>query len=374
MASNVITVLNDEEEETLQEGFDTEEWKTKLKCPICFNYPYGTIYGCRNGHHFCNDCRAKITRCPLCRDKVINCRQLMVETVLRKALKNTLSVCQHDGCNTRCAFDQWMDHQIRCPFRLIRCPKSSLNMCQFRGNLGKFVEHCLSDNCCELNIHDEWDAQGPEGQFEEVSTFQGTVDYHHVDPPLFRRILPTSSFIYKPAVFISNKIATVGLASLIMIRTPAKYWRLVPQILAPDELAKYWTVHLTITDLKRPDAHKYSYWGPPIGNDLPQSHIHNTKYCLTMHEQQLKGLNSQSARCLFEYRITFTINQSYLEKCTPWAVDIRELQKQIHTTRITVNTEEPHAEEEDSDDGSMPELEGMDGVDETDYRNVAFVI
>ena len=375
MASNTIPEV-DENEEVLRDEFNTEEWKTKLKCPVCFNYPYGSIFGCRNGHHYCNDCRAKLTKCPLCRDKAINCRQLMVEVVLRTALKNTFSVCQHEGCRTRCPFDQWMDHQQRCPFRPIRCPKSSLNMCQFRGNLTDFIAHCARGNCCELNIHKDLDKEESSVRYENDSTFTGVVNYRHVDPPLFRRILPTTSFTYKPAIFLSTKMATVGLATLIIIRTPAKYWRLVPMILVPNDHAKYWNVHLTVTDLSRPDAHKYSYWGPPIGNDLPQSYIHNTRCCLTMHEQQFREMDVASAQCRFEYTITFTIKDAFLERCRPWIVNMSELkllvQKSLETRRniyLSVS-----ADEDSDDDDSMPELEGPPDIDEVDTRTVGFFV
>lgn len=46
------------------EGLNIEK---ELECPICFELSRPPIYQCPEGHIICNDCRPKVSRCPVCR-------------------------------------------------------------------------------------------------------------------------------------------------------------------------------------------------------------------------------------------------------------------------------------------------------------------
>ena len=52
------------------------------ECKICFS-KITRAYTCKNGHLLCDQCKAKITKCPHCREKTIT-RSLVIEEILEK--------------------------------------------------------------------------------------------------------------------------------------------------------------------------------------------------------------------------------------------------------------------------------------------------
>ena len=78
-----------------------ENQRKSLECPVCFHIPrFGPVYGCRNGHFLCQECQKSVNKCPICRDLDLNCRQLMVESMVRDIDSSGLKIkCKNDYCN-----------------------------------------------------------------------------------------------------------------------------------------------------------------------------------------------------------------------------------------------------------------------------------
>ncbi|KAK7874570.1 hypothetical protein R5R35_013140 [Gryllus longicercus] len=59
-----------------------EQLRKALECPVCSDtMERTTVRMCPNGHAFCNDCRAKMLQCPICRNPNINGRCIILEDI-----------------------------------------------------------------------------------------------------------------------------------------------------------------------------------------------------------------------------------------------------------------------------------------------------
>ena len=76
-----------------------------LECPVCLDpFKDPPIYLCEKGHGLCQTCRdplkAQDKSCPLCLGKLLDVRNLAVESMLEKLPKIK---CKYEGC----AFERW---------------------------------------------------------------------------------------------------------------------------------------------------------------------------------------------------------------------------------------------------------------------------
>lgn len=55
-----------------------------LKCPHCFEFPFGIIEQCTIGHNCCVFCRKKSMVCPICQSTYIGTRNFVIENVIRE--------------------------------------------------------------------------------------------------------------------------------------------------------------------------------------------------------------------------------------------------------------------------------------------------
>ena len=65
----------------------TEDIKNVYSCTVCFNVPRkGYIYQCDNGHLHCSTCHEKLKKkkCPICRIKLRETRNLAAEQTIEK--------------------------------------------------------------------------------------------------------------------------------------------------------------------------------------------------------------------------------------------------------------------------------------------------
>mmetsp|Transcript_25322 Transcript_25322/g.28168 ORF Transcript_25322/g.28168 Transcript_25322/m.28168 type:complete len:428 (+) Transcript_25322:94-1377(+) len=115
-----------------------------LQCGICFQI-LDTPRQCQNGHAFCYKCITQAIEqngatCPHCRvnlDKTKLGRSLFLEKYLREEevwcrwhyavqkSSNSLAyqelVVDKDGCNEKCTIEKVRQHEVECPFRIVRC-------------------------------------------------------------------------------------------------------------------------------------------------------------------------------------------------------------------------------------------------------------
>ncbi|XP_049824268.1 E3 ubiquitin-protein ligase SIAH1A-like [Aethina tumida] len=52
-----------------------------FECPVCYNYAHPPLRPCVSGHIFCNDCWAKVSNCPMCRERKSSARDLVLESI-----------------------------------------------------------------------------------------------------------------------------------------------------------------------------------------------------------------------------------------------------------------------------------------------------
>ncbi|CAH2000333.1 unnamed protein product [Acanthoscelides obtectus] len=69
-----------------------------LECPVCFEYMTDQIINCANGHSFCQNCKASIENCPICRTTLSDSRNYALE----KLVKSLKIACRRS--TTGCAF------------------------------------------------------------------------------------------------------------------------------------------------------------------------------------------------------------------------------------------------------------------------------
>ena len=72
----------------------TEDIKNVYSCSVCFNVPRkGYIYQCDNGHLHCSACHEKLKKkkCPICRIKLRETRNLAAEQTIEKYVSKSFS-------------------------------------------------------------------------------------------------------------------------------------------------------------------------------------------------------------------------------------------------------------------------------------------
>ena len=95
-----------------------------LECPVCLDpFKDPPIYLCEKGHGLCQTCRdplkAQDKPCPVCRGKLLDVRNLAVESMLAKLPKIK---CKYEGCT----FERWdgelvKTHEDECKEKPVKC-------------------------------------------------------------------------------------------------------------------------------------------------------------------------------------------------------------------------------------------------------------
>lgn len=62
-----------------------------LQCPVCFELPNGAIQQCEQGHAVCQNCRRKLTNCPVCRGLFYGTRNYVMEELIEKMKRSNVS-------------------------------------------------------------------------------------------------------------------------------------------------------------------------------------------------------------------------------------------------------------------------------------------
>ena len=101
------------------------DWVTKsLECPVCLEpMMEPPIYQCEKGHGMCSTCRETIKAqnkpCPVCRCKLTDARNMVVENILEQLPKIK---CKHEGCTFQKSDGQQVKiHEEECRQRPVTC-------------------------------------------------------------------------------------------------------------------------------------------------------------------------------------------------------------------------------------------------------------
>jgi len=120
----------------------SEEYiKDLVKCCVCFEVPRSYLHQCSSGHIICCICRPKLGKCPLCQVKLSDSRNLAVERILDAIPLN----CKFNsnGCKEEFLKNLLLEHEKKCPHRVIQCPDLACKKTITSTNL---VNHITSDH------------------------------------------------------------------------------------------------------------------------------------------------------------------------------------------------------------------------------------
>ena len=102
-----------------------------LECPVCMQYMVPPIKLCTNGHSICSKCRDRVQRCPTCRAKFLEIRNVALENIAR-TLKYPCANRQ-SGCRELLSIEHYAKHQDVCVYRKIKCPLHLFLTCSWNG-------------------------------------------------------------------------------------------------------------------------------------------------------------------------------------------------------------------------------------------------
>ena len=113
--------------------------KDILQCPVCLLVPNKPekVNVCYNGHLICNECREKISLCPICRSDKLD----LQSPLLKKIFDSLPSMCPNYGSGCQRSFDdgeELKEHENHCEFRRIDCIVFS---CQERVTFENYIMH-----------------------------------------------------------------------------------------------------------------------------------------------------------------------------------------------------------------------------------------
>ncbi|PSN29638.1 hypothetical protein C0J52_27485 [Blattella germanica] len=130
----------------------------EIECPIYFQYMTPPIKQCLNGHNICKDCRHNIEKCPVCREKLADIRNLTAESMSR--LITHPCVNKKFGCTGHFLLDFKEKHEKTCLFRPIVCPDWT---CEKEGTCLEIHEHFKND-------HLEFLKKAKDGKYKKTFT------------------------------------------------------------------------------------------------------------------------------------------------------------------------------------------------------------
>ena len=110
-----------------------------LECPVCMEYMVPPIKLCKNGHNICSKCRGSAKRCPICRFKFSEIRNVALENIARR--QNYPCLNRQSGCLELFSVEHIAKHHAACVYGKIKCP-FKLNMnCSWNGYKSDLNEH-----------------------------------------------------------------------------------------------------------------------------------------------------------------------------------------------------------------------------------------
>ena len=122
-----------------------------LECPVCMEYMVPPIKLCMSGHNICSRCRWTVQRCPTCRAKFSEIRNVALENIVRRQMYPCAN--RQNGCLDLFSIEHIAEHQAVCVHGKIKCPFHVNRKCSWKGFKSNLKEHAKTAH--------------PEGYFEE---------------------------------------------------------------------------------------------------------------------------------------------------------------------------------------------------------------
>ena len=116
-----------------------EDLLRDLKCPVCMQYMVPPIKLCTNGHNICSKCRQRVQRCPTCRAKFSETRNVALENIARRQKYPCAN--RQSGCLEVLSVEHIAKHHAVCVYGKIKCPYNLFNKCSWDGFKKNLKEH-----------------------------------------------------------------------------------------------------------------------------------------------------------------------------------------------------------------------------------------
>lgn len=264
------------------------EW---MECPVCLETPRsGPIYSCRKGHIICKECQPKVTQCPSCRDRHIDCRSIIAEKLLEATLKDTPVSCKFrtSGCLFEDLVINLEGHETSCMFRSVRCPAFHRGACNWLGPLNKLIQHVMQQKCAQVV------KTKPPNSF-----FVSTIGDFAQDQTVFSKSTATH---WKPVMLISQE-ALKFFCYAIFYRDAQGYWFAYVRSFAPPSIAA--TIRVEIKIKKNgpsQDGDCYMYCGSVSSSDATEQEILDSGSYMMLRDGQVRKLMVD--KTIMEYNIT----------------------------------------------------------------------
>ena len=110
-----------------------------LECPVCMQYMVPPIKLCTNGHNICSRCRGTVQRCPICRAKFSEIRNVILENIIRR--QNYPCANRQSGCLELLSIENIAEHKAVCIYEKIKCPFQINWNCSWKGFKSDLKEH-----------------------------------------------------------------------------------------------------------------------------------------------------------------------------------------------------------------------------------------
>jgi len=128
-----------------------EALRGALECPVCYETMLPPILQCSSGHPVCTACRAKLKKCPTCRRKLGNIRNLLLEKLAADQRVQFACTFAARGCQEHVQYGDLSAHQEVCRFRPLICPHataggSHADACSWTGSEGEIAEHLVANH------------------------------------------------------------------------------------------------------------------------------------------------------------------------------------------------------------------------------------
>lgn len=135
-----------------------EQLRDALECPCCLNKPEpntSVVGMCFNGHMICEPCGSKIIHlntvalCPVCRTPnfhMVRGHYLAV-SIIKILTAFLIYTCKHDNCLEQRNGNEIAEHEARCIYKPMQCPKEG---CNFKAPLDLFMDG-IHHSCLLIN-------------------------------------------------------------------------------------------------------------------------------------------------------------------------------------------------------------------------------
>ena len=115
-----------------------------VECPICYTMPRTLpVASCNRGHLVCENCRANVHLCPLCRSSLYN---NFTNAVAGSIIEIAVHKCRFQvfGCETQGSIQEIEMHEKNCSERTVHCPFVG---CRNEIQMKTFETHAITNEC-----------------------------------------------------------------------------------------------------------------------------------------------------------------------------------------------------------------------------------